>query len=140
MSQSISITDDLYRRLKVHASGFDTLSNVIETILNAYESSNPVAISSIAKNSVSTIKPSTNLEICYINSTKYGFKQALIANKKAYIKIYYSNGTHDLKKWTALKFNSSSNLEVNLRSGFLRDWKKRGIYKAELTINREEIA
>jgi len=38
MSKVIRISDDLYKRLEAHATGFDTPSNVIEIILNAYES------------------------------------------------------------------------------------------------------
>jgi predicted CopG family antitoxin len=38
MSKVIRISDNLYKRLEAHASGFDTPSNVIEIILNAYES------------------------------------------------------------------------------------------------------
>ncbi len=38
MSKVIRISDILYKRLEAHASGFDTPSNVIEIILNAYES------------------------------------------------------------------------------------------------------
>ena len=38
MSKVIRISDNLFKRLEAHASGFDTPSNVIEIILNAYES------------------------------------------------------------------------------------------------------
>ena len=41
MSQVIRISDELYKRLAAYASGFDTPSNVIETILNDYEERNP---------------------------------------------------------------------------------------------------
>jgi hypothetical protein len=140
MSQVIRINDDLYKRLEAHASGFDTPSNVIETILNAYEVSNPDIKITISKDSVLEIEPANNLEISYIGSTEDSFKKALLGSKKAYIKIYYTNSTSEIKKWNASRFSSSSKVDGNLRSGYLRGWKNRGIFKAELSINREEIA
>ena len=38
MSQVIRIPEALYQRLENHAQGFDTPANVIEKILNFYES------------------------------------------------------------------------------------------------------
>jgi hypothetical protein len=140
MSQVIRINDDLYSRLEAHASGFDTPSNVIETILNSYEALDSNVKTSINTDSISEIGPASNLDISYIGSTEENFKQALLGSKKAYIKIYYTNDTSEIKEWNASKFSPSSKVDGNLRSGYLRGWKKRGIFKAELSVNREEVA
>jgi len=139
MSQVIRINDDLYKRLEAHASGFDTPSNVIETILTAYEASSSTIKIATRVDSAPKNEPADALEIIYIDSSEDSFKQMLLDSKKAYIKIYFTNGLSEVKEWSAPKFNISSKVSGNLRSGYLRGWKKRGIFKAELSVNREKI-
>ena len=73
MSQVIRVTDELYKRLEAHASGFVTPSDVIERILDAYEG--------IAPNSSSTreigrkMERSDHLEIAYHSGTEEGFNK-----------------------------------------------------------------
>ena len=140
VSQVIRISDELYKRLEAHASGFDTPSNVIERILNAFEGiTTPTRTdSSFALNQ--EIQPASSLEIVYFPDTEEIFKQELLKCKKAYIKLHYTNNTSEIKEWNASRFDSSSSVNGNLRSGYLRGWKERGIYKAELAVNRNEIA
>ena len=135
MSQVIRISDDLYKRLETHASGFDTPSNVIETILNAYEGVSPIPSISHTQE----IKPSNSLDIVYLERSEEEFKQQLLANKKAYIKLFYTNGTSEIKEWKVHRFSAEPGVNGNLRSGYLRGWKEKGIFKAELSINRNEI-
>ena len=140
MSQVIRISDELYNRLEAHASGFDTPSNVIEKVLDAFDGTN---LSSPNKNcSVinQEILPAKNLEIIYPVGSEEDFKQELLKYKKAHIKLYYTNDITEIKEWKALNFSASSRVDGNLRSGYLRGWKKRGIYKAELEVNHNEIA
>lgn len=85
-------------------------------------------------------QPAGSLEIKYLSGSEEKFKQELLENRKAYIKIYYTNGTTEIKEWKASRFKSTSSVDANLRSGYLRDWKKEGIYKAELSVNKNEIA
>lgn len=140
MSQVIRISDDLYKRLEAHASGFDTPSNVIETILNAYEGVTPNLNTSSNTFRAPEIQPANSLDIVYIAESEEDFKRQLLANKKAYIKISYTNDTSEIKEWNASRFSATSRVDGNLRSGYLRGWKERGIYKAELAVNRNEIA
>lgn len=140
MSQVIRISDELYRRLEAHASGFDTPSNVIETVLNSYEASNPKPNTPTVSASFPEIEPAKSLDICYIDGTEDDFKQALLTRKKGYIRIHYTNGTSEVKEWNAARLSSSSKIDGNLRSGYLRGWQKRGIFKAELSTNYEEFA
>ncbi|RKZ79971.1 MAG: hypothetical protein DRQ35_03200 [Gammaproteobacteria bacterium] len=138
MSQVIRISDSLYKRLEVHASGFDTPSNVIETILNAYEAMNPDIKPHIDTRNLAEMEPATNLEISYCGISEEEFKQQLLENKKAYIKLYYTSDTTKIKEWKAFRFSSSSSVDGNLRSGYLRGWRDRGIFRAELSIHRHE--
>ena len=138
MSQVIRISDELYRRLEVHASGFDTPSKVIETILNVYEKSNP-NINTHTASYNSKISPSSELDIIYFEGSEEAFKQQLLVSKKAYVKIFYTDNTSEIKEWDATKFDSTSQVAVNLRSGYLRSWKNRGIFKAELTVDKNDF-
>jgi len=138
MSQVIRISDELFKRLEAYASGFDSPSNVIETILNDYEERNPDFKPHINSQNLGEVKPATSLEISYCGGSEEDFKQQLLENKKAYIKLYYTNDTTEIKEWKAFRFSSSSSVDGNLRSGYLRGWRKRGIFKAELSIRRHE--
>lgn len=136
MSHVIRISKDLYQRLEVHASGFDTPSNVIERLLNEYEG--VIEPSAISENS-SDIEPATSLVIFYDLGSEEKFKEKLLIIKKAHIKLYYTNGVTELKEWNASRFKESSRLDTNLRSGYLRGWKVRGIFKAELMFKQSDI-
>ena len=140
MSQVIRISDNLYKRLEAHASGFETPSNVIERILNAYEANVPNTQSDTSPTHNTEIQPASSLDIVYFPDSEEKFKQKLLVNKKAYVKLYYTNGTSETKVWNASRFGATSQVEGNLRSGYLRGWKERGIYKAEIAINQNEIA
>jgi hypothetical protein len=139
MSQVIRISDDLYKRLESHASGFDTPSNVIETILNAYEGVSPKPNTNDNSTRTPETQPANNLDIIYFADSEEEFKQQLLTHKKAYIRLSYTNGESEIKEWAASRFSDSSRVDGNLRSGYLRGWKERGIFKAELSINRDEI-
>jgi len=139
MSQVIRISDELYQRLEEHASGFDSPSKVIERILDAYDGVIPSPNDEASTSLEQGIQPSNSLEIIYVSATEDEFKQELLKSKRAFIKIYYTNGTSEIKQWNATKFNESSRLDGNLRSGYLRSWEKKGIYKAELSIDQNQI-
>ena len=136
MSQVIRISDELYHRLEAHASGFDTPSNVVERILNAYDGLAPDLDIKECVSLGQDILPSDSLEIVYTASTEEEFKQKLIESKKAFIKLYYTNDTSEIKQWNAARFNESSSVDGNLRAGYLRSWKKKGIYKVEVSIDK----
>jgi len=139
MSQVIRISDSLYERLEAYASGFDSPSNVMESILDAYEGKIPDLKGNIGTGVVPEMKQSDVLNIKYIPDSEDKFKQQLLESKKAYIKISYTNGTTEVKEWNAARFSESSKLDGNLRSGYLRGWKRRGIYKAELSVDRNQL-
>ena len=139
MSQVIRISDDLYKRLEVYASGFDTPAKVIEKILDEFEGVKSEFVTGQSTSDNFEIQPSSNLEIIYFADSEEDFKQQLLDAKKAFLKIYFTNNTSEIKEWDASRFSSSSRVDGNLRSGYLRGWKERGIFKAEVTVNRDDF-
>lgn len=141
MSQVVRISDRLYKRLEEHATGFDTPSNVIERILNFYEELDGSTQGELNDQPTDErIEPAKKLEILYFPTSEDEFKQQLLTSKLAYIKLHYTNGQTEVKEWNASRFTPKSRVDGNLRSGYLRGWKERGIYKAELSVNRDDIA
>lgn len=141
MSQVIRISNDLYKRLEAHATGFDTPSNVIERILDFYEGVDESHRGNSSEQPPSErIEPAKELEIIYFPASEDEFKQELLLSKLAYVKLYYTDGQTEVKEWNASRFTPKSRVDGNLRSGYLRGWKDRGIYKAELSVNRDDIA
>lgn len=128
MSQVIRISDELYNRLKSHAQGFDTPANVIERILNTYEVNGFEPV-----NNIKQISEATSLDISYGGMTEEEFKDELLKVKHAFITLFFTDGTKNTKRWNASKFTSESSLSGNLRSGFLRGWRQKGIYQASLS-------
>jgi hypothetical protein len=137
MSQVIRVTDEIYKRLEAHASGFVTPSEVIENILNAYEGITPGLPSTHEIDR--EMEQSNNLEIVFPHDTEAGFKQALLSHKKAYIRLHFTDGTTEIKPWRAHGFSETSSVKGNLRSGQLRGWKSKGITKAELSVSHDKF-
>ncbi|MBA0187128.1 hypothetical protein [Pectobacterium odoriferum] len=111
----IDISDTVYKRLEQHAIGFDTPEQVIIRLLNLTEG----AITS---------KP----ELVFAPEDDKAFKSAFILSGHAEIALYYNSGKREVIHWEAKRFNDDSNLRANLWSGHLRNWKNKGIVKAEL--------
>lgn len=128
MSHVIRINDDLYNRLRSHAEGFDTPAIVIERILDSYEAN---GFSPVSK--VEEVSPASELEISFGDFSEKSFKTKLLKTKYAFITLHYTDGSSETKRWNASKFTEDSKLGANLRSGFLRGWRAKGIYKAELS-------
>lgn len=139
MSQVIRIPEALYKRLESYAQGFDTPANVIESILNYYELNSNKAPGNLLRPKNETREQATNLEIIYYPEGVDAFKQALLENKQAYIRLFKVDGTDEVKVWNAFNFTTDSDIINNLRSGYLRSWKTKGIYKAVVAINEKDL-
>ena len=140
MPPVIRLSDEIYTRLEKHASGFSSPSSVVEKLLNHYENKPPIEhVISNDKNNVTTTMP-IRLEICYFpeNSEKK-FKEQLLKVRVAHIKMYYIDGTTKINEWLASRMKDSSSVDVNLRSGYFREWKKKGIYKAEISTDISDL-
>lgn len=137
MSQVIRISSNLYQRLAMHAKGFETPSSVIEQLLNFYEEQK--GINSVVKLKGPDITPSS-LEIIYYPHDEENFKKVFLKTKKAYILIHKIDGSTELKEWNAYHFGPEASVNGNLRSGRLRGWKDKGIFKAEISTNKNDLA
>ena len=120
MPVTISVSDDVYRRLESFAVGFDTPERVIERLLDGF-----------------TLEGSRSVEsrptLTFIPD-EVAFKNELLARKKAQVVLHLKDGGRDVLYWNATRLQPSSNLRANLWSGFLRNWKGKGIVSAEFSV------
>lgn len=113
----IEISDSTYKRLEKLVVGFDTPDAVISRLLDSVEE---------------TVE--SKPEIVLYPTDEEHFKRLLLRDQLAEVAIYKSDMTREVSQWVAKRFTESSNLKANLWSGYLRDWKKKGITKIELSI------
>jgi hypothetical protein len=140
MSQVIRIPETLYKRLENFAQGFDTPANVIERILNYYESNCSEEAVIKQESQKGKITKHSKLEIIYHPEGVDVFKKELLEKKQAFIRLFKDDGVTETKVWNASKFKPDSDIINNLRSGYLRGWKTKGIYKAVVAINEKDLA
>ena len=115
---NIQISTETYSRLEKLAQGFDTPESVIIRLLDNHI------------NNTEEAKPT----ITFSPSDENLFKNELIKRKEAEVVLYKIDGSREIHHWNATKISEKSNLRANLWSGFLRDWKQKGIKYAELNI------
>ncbi len=141
MSQVIRIPESLFIRLAAYAVGFDTPANVIEKVLDYYETKNADLKSDPASqdHGIDMISAS-NLKVQFHPKDPGEFKKHLLQNKCAYLKLHKTDGSIEFRKWNANKLTEKSDLNANLRSGYLRGWQRKGIICAEIAINKADIA
>lgn len=140
MEKQIMVSSELYARLASHAKGFDTPTNVIERILDFYEAyqkcSDEKEFEKPKGNSAVT---SYSIEVAFFPGGEEVFKKALLEKKLAWVKLYKTDGTSVVKLWKAHDFKEESDLMGNLRSGYLRGWRHKGICRAELAIDKSDL-
>jgi len=117
MNKTIEVTRDTFSRLELLVEGFDTPEAVIIRLLDNAEG-----------------RTETKPILSFDPSDENEFKLKLIEHKEAEVAIYKNDGTREVVRWNANRFSKSSNLRRNLWSGFLRDWKKKNIKSAKLSI------
>lgn len=141
MKRQIEVSEEIYSRLESLARGFDTPESVIERILDNYDQkleSNPPA--SFASPPRPIIRLNDQLELIFSPVDELKFKELLLKVKAAQIHMYKINGSKIVKTWRVKNFTESSNLKGNLLSGYLRGWREKGIYKAEVVIDDPNTA
>lgn len=136
MNHTIEIPDNLYQRLGVHAEGFEDPASVIERMVTFYEEQRGIE-NTVLTGPVKELP--LNLDIIYYPSDEESFKQLLLQTKVAYLLLHKLDGSKELKEWNALSFSTESSVNGNLRSGYLRDWQKKGIVKAEISTDRSDL-
>jgi predicted CopG family antitoxin len=131
MPFTILVPDDLYKRLELHAIGFDSPVNVIERLLDRCE--NKLEKNYPNENAPQVIKIKKPELVFHPSENE--FKENLLKQKKAFVSLHKSDGTINRVEWKARRFSSTSSLRGNLWSGLLRNWEIDGIIKAELSVN-----
>lgn len=122
-----SISKGTYIRMEEYAMGFnDTPDKAINRLLDEIEK----LMSSDTKEKKPTL--------CFDDLSTDEFKFELINTKQAEITIFFKDGSHSVKCWDAKKLTQESNLLANIWSGPLRNWKNKGIVKAELRLYKED--
>lgn len=124
-----SISKNTYTRMEKYAMGFnDTPDKAINRLLDEVEK----VLSSDNKEKKPTL--------CFDNLSTDEFQFELINTKQAEITIFFKDGSHSVKCWDAKKLTQESNLLANIWSGPLRNWKNKGIVKADFKLyNENEI-
>lgn len=140
MSPVVRIPDKLYERLGKHAQGFDTPASVIEKLLDCYEKNCAESPDTEQDPIPTPIATPISLKIIYHPEGQMPFKKALLQKKQAYIRLYKTNGTSEVKVWNASRFTEDSDVNANLRSGYLRGWKSKGICKAVIAIDKADLS
>ena len=148
MTKTIEISEDIYERLGRHAQPFETPAQVIQRILDQFESDAnkqdekiPAALSEAKGVARPIVEPlyTGKLEINFHPSDSTAFKAHLLRSKAAWILMTYRDGRRVLKHWTAANFKPTSDVMANLRSGYLRGWKEKGLVRADVAIDRSDL-
>jgi hypothetical protein len=135
VSPVIRISDSLYRRLEGYAEGFDTPALVIEKLLDDHDGIS-AEDKSIAKVPMSA-RPKP--ELIFYPADEAEFLKQLVQNDTSWVYIHLIDGSVVPSVWDASRMTLGSNLRANIWSGRLREWKEKGIVKAEFFINPNEL-
>ncbi|WP_211234249.1 MULTISPECIES: hypothetical protein [Aliagarivorans] len=117
MAKVIEVSESTYQRLENLAVGFDSPESVICRLLDSVEG-----------------KPESKPSVVFNPEDEDEFKRLLIERKEAEVLLFKLDGTREVLHWRASRFSPTSSLRGNLWSGVLRDWKKKGIKRAEFSI------
>ena len=80
------------------------------------------------------------LKLIFFPDNEEIFKTLLVKTRKAYVLISKTDGTSEpVKEWSAGRFKETSNLRGNIFSGYLRNWKQRGIFAASFAIVESDL-
>ncbi len=143
MIKTIEISRSLYERLGALAQPFETPEEVIERIISScerVETVEPLSSGIETKKEVPEyVNTYSKLNITFFPSQPRQFKKLLLSEKKAWVLLRMKDGSKHLHEWNALRFTEHSSVLGNLRSGYLRNWRKKGIVNAEVAIYKNDL-
>ena len=147
MQKTIEISSNLYERLGKLAQTFETPQDVIIRILDSFEvvgskiESDRIVnkATSILKNESQNVKRYNKLDINFFPPDLIQFKSLLLKEKQAWVLLHMVDGSKNLHQWNTSRFSETSDVLGNLRSGYLRDWRDKGIISADIAINKNDI-
>lgn len=122
----VRLSSSLYKRLSKHAKGFETPSQVIERLLDAYENK-------LENQSVDSVSENLSLKTPSLTFVpdEESFRKSLVKASSAKVILTYHSGEVEERNWQTANFKETSNLRGNIWSGCLRGWKDTGIVSAE---------
>ncbi|MEZ9245924.1 hypothetical protein AB4179_16910 [Vibrio lentus] len=116
---NIEISEEINQRLSTHRIGFETQEQVIERLLDHYET-----------------KENLERPVIEFVPNESDFKRSLILKKSAWKELHLNDGTVKIEEWVASQFRETSSLRSNIWSGPLRDWKSKDIKKLILSTEK----
>lgn len=139
--KDIQITEDLFNRLAHQSVRFETPVDVIEKILTFYENEHGNTSSPEPAEPAPTtrLELPEKLDIIYYPGDEKSFKELFLQTDSAYVLLYFKDGKRVLKEWIRSNFTQDSSVNGNLRSGYLRRWRDKGIIKAEVSTKKEDL-
>lgn len=141
MSPVIRLPSDVYQRLELHASGFDTPAKVIEKLLNHYEGISPeLALQSASKRSVKR-----HIKKYEFNGLTYGKGRLVLAVVQAYVSDHPDISFVELSSVFPKDLQGSSGVFVKQKIAseiFERTGHKRHFIKPEelIQIEKDKLA
>lgn len=145
MSKTIEITTETYERLGSLAKTFETPETVIDRLIAFYEAcENKELTSSLSQlkpqiSNAPAVKSFGKLDINFFPNDMHQFKALLLKEKQAWIKLHMKDGSKNIHQWNAYRFTERSDVLGNLRSGYLRGWREKGIIQADIAVNKNEL-
>ncbi len=139
---SITIDEGALLRLGAYAqnNSLETFSEAIASLLdvhnNVTQPKSQLSSSEVATRLHANFsrRYGKRLEVIYLPSGEENFKRQFLECKKAYIRIFYTDGKIINKTWNAQRFTKASSVRGNLASGYLRGWQQEGICRAKVSI------
>lgn len=143
MEEKVNVPIDLslYNDLAKIVEGFESPEDVIRRLLTFYVK-NSSQIPAAMPSKIPVVEPvrSFQLDVVFCPADEGEFKRLLVEKKLAWVKLFMVDGTTETKKWRANSFTNKSDVMGNLRSGYLRHWREKGICKAEIVINPSDLS
>ena len=147
MQKAIDISSNIYERLGKLAQTFETPQDVIIRLLDSFEEVGSKIESdrivneatSILRNEPKNVRKYNKLDINFFPSDLVQFKSLLLKKKQAWVLLHMVDGSKNLHQWNTSRFSETSDVLGNLRSGYLRDWRDKGIISADIAINKNDI-
>ncbi|MGB1109597.1 MAG: hypothetical protein ACPG4N_04545 [Gammaproteobacteria bacterium] len=141
---SIEIPESTIERLAKHAKPFEPAGQVIERLIDFVEAhprpASPKLPSFDSKPSTHThARLPPRLVIHYHPDDYDRFKELLLLKREAWLRLEKLDGSVEFKNWNASQFSATSDVNGNLRSGYLRGWRDKQIVRCDIAIRREDL-
>ncbi len=147
MQKTIEISSNTYERLGKLAQTFETPQDVITRLLDSCEKvgskieNNRIVneATSILRNEPQNVRRYNKLDINFFPPDLDQFKTLLLERNLAWVLLHMVDGSKKLHQWNTSRFSETSDVLGNLRSGYLRDWRDKGIISADIAIDKNDI-